>query len=112
MALAPLVASMRSMIDSSILSASADWRKLSTLRAPFRSTRQAILIGLLDPTDRLRAAENAGRSHERLALMELTCSLPWGAVWDELCQRDDVPAGVDWLRDIERYEKAELSRRR
>jgi L-rhamnose isomerase len=76
-----------------------------------RATRQAILGGLLDPSVKLKAAENAGRGHERLALMELTRSLPWGAVWDELCQRDGVPAGADWLTEVARYEKAVLSKR-
>jgi len=36
-----------------------------------RATRQAILGGLLDPTAKLKAAEAAGRGHEKLALMEL-----------------------------------------
>ena len=76
-----------------------------------RATRQAILIGLLDPTARLRAAEDAGRNHERLALMEQAKALPWGAVWDELCEREGVPAGADWLRDVARHEKAVLSKR-
>jgi len=76
-----------------------------------RATRQAILGGLLDPSARLKDAGNAGRGHERLALMELTRSLPWGAVWDELCQRDGVPAGADWLKDIARYERMVLSKR-
>lgn len=76
-----------------------------------RATRQAILCGLLDPTERLKQAEASGRGHERLALMELTRSLPWGAVWDELCQRDEVPAGADWLKDVRRYEKSVLAGR-
>ncbi len=77
-----------------------------------RATREAILIGLLDPTARLQSAERMGRGHERLALMEHAKALPWGAVWDELCLRDEVPAGADWLRDVARHEKAVLSRRR
>src|SRR4051812_62440 len=76
-----------------------------------RATRQAILCGLLDPTAKLKAAEDSGRGHERLALMENTRALPWGAVWDELCARDGVPAGADWLADVARYEKAVLSKR-
>ena len=43
--------------------------------------------------------------------MELTRSLPWGAVWDELCRREDVPAGADWLKDVTRYERAVTSKR-
>lgn len=76
-----------------------------------RATRQAILNGLLDPSRQLRAAETAGRGHERLALMELSKSLPWGAVWDELCARDGVPAGADWLAEVARHEKAVLAQR-
>lgn len=76
-----------------------------------RATRQAMLCGLLDPTAQLQAAENEGRGHERLALMEYTRALPWGAVWDELCRRDDVPAGADWLKEVARYEKVVLSKR-
>ncbi|HLP01726.1 MAG TPA: L-rhamnose isomerase [Opitutaceae bacterium] len=76
-----------------------------------RATRQAILAGLLDPTKQIQAAEAAGRGHERLALMELTKSLPWGAVWDELCARADVPAGADWLKQVAQYEMSVLANR-
>ena len=77
-----------------------------------RATRQAILCGLLDPSAALQAADVSGKGHERLALMELTRSLPWGAVWDELCRREDVPAGADWLKDVARYERDVTSKRR
>ena len=76
-----------------------------------RATRQAILCGLLDPSAALQTADASGKGHERLALMELTRSLPWGAVWDELCRREDVPAGADWLADVARYEKQVTSKR-
>ncbi|OHE81594.1 MAG: L-rhamnose isomerase [Verrucomicrobia bacterium RIFCSPLOWO2_12_FULL_64_8] len=76
-----------------------------------RATRQAILCGLLDPSARLRAAEAAGRGHERLALAEQARALPWGAVWDELCVREGVPAGSGWLADVARYEKKVLAKR-
>jgi L-rhamnose isomerase len=76
-----------------------------------RATRQAILGGLLDPTASIHAAEAAGRGHERLALMELGRALPWGAVWDELCARDEVPIGADWLKEVASYERAITSKR-
>ena len=76
-----------------------------------RATRQAILCGLLDPTVQLQAAEKAGRGHERLALMEHAKSLPWGAVWDELCAREGVPTGADWLKQVAQYEKTVLANR-
>src|SRR5258708_4989085 len=76
-----------------------------------RATRQAILCGLLDPSEKVKAAEAAGRGHERLALMEQARAPPWGAVWDELCERDGVPPAAKWLADVGHYEKAVLSKR-
>ena len=77
-----------------------------------RATRQAILNGFLDPVTAINANEGPLlQGHALLATMELAKSLPWGAVWDELCQRDGVPAGADWLRDVARYERAALSKR-
>jgi L-rhamnose isomerase len=43
--------------------------------------------------------------------MEHAKAMPWGAVWNELCARADVPAGADWLTDVARYESAVLSKR-
>ena len=77
-----------------------------------RATRQAILCGLLDPSAQLRAAEKAGRGHERLALMEQTRALPWGAVWDMLCVRSDTPPADQWLAEVARYETAVLLKRK
>lgn len=76
-----------------------------------RATRQAILLGLLDLSQRLREADTSNRGHERLALMEQTKSLPWGAVWDELCLRANVPARADWLATVASYEQSTLSTR-
>lgn len=76
-----------------------------------RATRQAILYALLDPTAKLQAAARADRGHEWLALQETAKSLPWGAVWDELCRRCDVPIGADWLAEVANYERDVLLRR-
>jgi L-rhamnose isomerase len=76
-----------------------------------RATRQAILCGLLDPTLEIQAAEKAGRDHERLALGENARALPWGAVWNELCARENVPAGADWLADVRKYEQSTVDAR-
>jgi len=76
-----------------------------------RATRQAILLGLLDPTGALKAAEAAGRGHERLALMEHAKAMPWGAVWDMLCLRAGTPAGASWLDEVAGYERSVLAAR-
>ncbi|MDR1930602.1 MAG: L-rhamnose isomerase [Treponema sp.] len=76
-----------------------------------RSLRKALLEALLEPHGLLKEAENAGRFHERLALMEEFKTLPFGAVWDKLCLDDSVPPGADWLAKVDAYEKDVLSRR-
>lgn len=76
-----------------------------------RSTRKAILFSLLDPTAKLQAWESEGKLAHKLALMEEAKTLPFGAIWDELCRRADVPTGLNWLDDVDRYESEILSRR-
>jgi L-rhamnose isomerase len=76
-----------------------------------RSVRKSLLEAMLEPTKLLVDAENAGRNHERLGLMEELKTMPFSAVWDKLCLDARVPVGVDWLTPIAEYEKTELSKR-
>lgn len=70
-----------------------------------RAARKAILYARLDPSKQLNDYETRGRNTERLALMEEFKSMPFGAVWDELCRRAKVPAGASWIQDMAAYEK-------
>jgi L-rhamnose isomerase len=76
-----------------------------------RATRQAILLGLLDPSQKIREADASGKGHIRLALNEYSKSMPWGAVWDMLCDKAGVPVGADWLNDVAKYEEKVLFKR-
>ena len=76
-----------------------------------RNLLRALLCALLEPTDKLRAAENAGDYTTRLALQEEVKSLPFGAVWDFYCESRGVPVGDAWLAEVKRYEKNVLSKR-
>ncbi len=73
---------------------------------------KALLIALLEPTQRLRQAEDAGDCTARLAMLEENKTLPFGAVWDYYCARQDVPIGGDWLREVREYETEVTSLRR
>jgi L-rhamnose isomerase len=70
-----------------------------------RSVQKGLLCGLLLPFEKIRAAEAEGRGFERLALREESKGLPFGAVWDAYCLRQDVPAGPAWIEEVSRYEK-------
>jgi L-rhamnose isomerase len=74
-----------------------------------RNMQKALLIGLLEPTARLRQLENDGNFTARLASQEEAKSLPWDSVWEEFCERQETT--LDWLREIEKYEKQTLSAR-
>jgi L-rhamnose isomerase len=74
-----------------------------------RNTQKALLIALLRPLKMLRDLENAGDHTGRLAMMEDSRSLPWGAVWEEFCRRQDAPLDGEWISFVRKYEK-DLSR--
>jgi L-rhamnose isomerase len=69
-----------------------------------RATLKALLIALLEPTAKLREAEQAGDNTARLALLEEVKGLPFGSVWDHWCERNGVPVGPAWLRAVKEYE--------
>jgi len=76
-----------------------------------RNMLRALLLALLEPTAKLRAAERAGDYTTRLVLQEEIKSLPFGAVWDYHCETKGVPVGEAWLAEVKRYEKMVLLNR-
>lgn len=76
-----------------------------------RSALKALLLALLEPRETLQKAECDGDTTARLALMEELKSMPFGAVWDEYCHREEVPLGIDWLTEVRHYESKVLSKR-
>ena len=76
-----------------------------------RNMRKALLYALLEPTERLRRAEESGDYTTRLALLEECKTLPFSAVWDYYCERSGVPLRESWLEDVRAYERDVLSLR-
>jgi L-rhamnose isomerase len=72
---------------------------------------KALLIALLEPTDTLRKLEKEMDFTSRLALLEELKTLPFGAVWDYHCLKNDVPAGTAWINEIKKYEAEVLAKR-
>ncbi len=89
----------------------ASINRVSAWTIGVRSTFKAILSALLQPTELIRQAEESNRLDKRLALIEQTKTLPFGAVWEEWCRRRDVPGTARWTDEIERYEREVLSTR-
>jgi len=72
---------------------------------------KALLIALLEPTDKLRAMEESGDYTLRLAMLEELKTMPFGVVWDYYCQKSDVPTGDAWLKDVKDYQAKVTSKR-
>lgn len=76
-----------------------------------RSAQMAFLYALLEPFERLVRFEEEGRNFERLAMLELQKTMPFGAVYDYYCMKNDVPVGQDYIDEIMNYEKEVLLQR-
>ncbi|MBF0651749.1 L-rhamnose isomerase [Dysgonomonas sp. GY75] len=76
-----------------------------------RSTQKAFLQGLLEPIAKLREYEANGQYFERLALLEEAKGLPWNAVWDYFCVKNNIAVGEDYIGEIQQYEKDVTSKR-
>lgn len=76
-----------------------------------RNTLKALLFALLEPTEQLKSAEQAGDFSRRLALLEEIKAMPFSEVWDYYCLQHNVPLGMDFMGEIEAYEKEELLKR-
>lgn len=77
-----------------------------------RATLKCMLLALLEPLEKLREYEYSDLGFERLALLEESKSMPWGAVWDMFCYRNNVPVGEDFIKEVESYEANVTSKRK
>jgi L-rhamnose isomerase len=76
-----------------------------------RSAQMAFMYALLEPFKTLVKFEEQGKNFERLALLELLKTKPFGAVWDYYCLKNKVPVGQDYIDEIMIYEKEVLLKR-
>jgi len=65
---------------------------------------KALLIALLEPIEKLRVMEASSDYTSRLATLEEIKTLPFGAVWDYYCIKQNVPAESGWLKEVKDYE--------
>ncbi|MHA1150693.1 MAG: L-rhamnose isomerase [Promethearchaeota archaeon] len=76
-----------------------------------RAVQKALLYAFLQPIDILKEYEEDCKYFQRLALLEELKTFPYGAVWDYFCYINNVPIGIDWIKEIERYEMEVLRKR-
>ena len=59
----------------------------------------------------LRDYQDAADFTRMLAVSEEMKTFPFGDVWNEYCERQGAPVGMEWLREVEVYEAEVLSKR-
>ena len=76
-----------------------------------RNMQKALLNALLLPNEKLADYQDKANYTKMLAMSEEFKTFPFGDIWDEYCEREGVPVGADWIRDVEIYEAEVLSKR-
>ena len=76
-----------------------------------RNMEKALLMAMLEPTEKMLEMELAGDYTSRLAMMEELKTYPFAAVWDYYCMTNGVPVREEWLTAVKEYERDVLSKR-
>jgi L-rhamnose isomerase len=78
-----------------------------------RAVRRAILLALLEPTEKIRRFDEEGNSFGKLALLEESKAMPFGAVWEYCCLKSGVPSdGTQLIKEVMNYEARVQSKRK
>lgn len=73
--------------------------------------QKALLFALLCPNEQLKSLQNKGEFTKQMVLNEEIKLLPFGAVWEEYCKRQSVKTGMEWYKEVEKYEKEVINKR-
>ncbi len=76
-----------------------------------RSAQKCMVKALLEPRELISKYEIEGRTFETLQLIEEGKTMPWNAVYDMFCLKNNVPVGNEVMADILAYEKDVTSKR-
>lgn len=76
-----------------------------------RNTIKAILKAMLEPTEQLKEIELKGDFTSRLAITEELKDFPFADVWNYYCQQNNVPVGLELLKEAQAYEEEVLLKR-
>ena len=83
--------------------------RISACVIGMRNSMKALLKALLEPAAFLQGLEEQGDYTGRLSWLEELKTYPYAAVWDYYCYVNNVPTGMEWIKEIQRYEKEVLS---
>ena len=76
-----------------------------------RNMQKALLYGLLQPYEQLKAYQDAADYTAMLVYQEEIKSYPLSDIWEEYCKREGVPADASWYNTVKQYETDVLLKR-
>ena len=76
-----------------------------------RSIFKALLVALLEPTEKIRKYEEEGNMFAKLAFFENLKFMPYGDVWNYYCEKNNVLMDNYFIDEIMKYEKEVMSKR-
>lgn len=85
--------------------------RISAWATGLRNIQKALLNALLTPHDYLKKLQESGNMTELMAAQEELKMLPLGDIWNYYCETENVPSGMDWFKEVQKYEKTTLSKR-
>ena len=65
-----------------------------------RAAQKCMLRAMLEPKNLISKYELEGKGFEVLALLEEQKAMPWQAVYDEFCLRNNVPVGDSFIKEV------------
>ena len=89
----------------------ASVNRIAAWAVGIRNLEKALLMALLTPSEELKAAQDEANYTKMLGLSEELKTLPFGAVWEEYCERMGVVADKSWYDSVLQYEREVLSAR-
>lgn len=75
-----------------------------------RAAQKCMLRALLEPAI-IGQYELEGKGYQAMAVLEECKALPWAAVYDMFCLKNNVPVGEEFIADIQKYEEEVTSKR-
>ena len=76
-----------------------------------RNMQKALLNALLLPSEKLAEYQNKANYTKMLAVSEEFKTFPFGDVFEEYCRRTGAPVGMEWMDEVDEYEREVLSKR-
>ena len=87
----------------------ASINRISAWVTGVRSVQKALLFALLQPDEKLKQLQSESNFTEIMYLQEEMKTAPFGDVWNEYLERENVP--TDYLTEVKKYEQEVLVKR-